>query len=101
MSRIRWVYLLVLMAVLVSSCGRREPAVSLDASVPGEGMAAEAPAYSAGEAGVQPQATEPAAAEPAVAAPNECLTCHADKQRLIDTAKPVEETGESESKGVG
>jgi len=32
---------------------------------------------------------------------DECLNCHADKARLVDTAEPVVESAESESSGVG
>lgn len=42
--------------------------------------------------------TQPIALEPVV---NECVTCHTDKDMLIQTAEKEEEAGESESEGVG
>lgn len=45
-----------------------------------------------------PTQSPPVTAEPVV---NECLECHADKDMLIETAKPEEASAEGESKGVG
>jgi hypothetical protein len=98
--RFRWIYVIVLILFVNSGCGRGAPAASLSAAEPGGG---ETAAGSAAEPDAQLAATDQPIEDGAVAAtaPNECLACHIDKQRLIDTARPVEESGESESKGVG
>ena len=73
--------------------------------VPGGVQPAPAAATSAptGTASQQPTATVALVAAEVVAPQpvNECLDCHTDQQRLIDTAKPEEEPQESESSGVG
>lgn len=69
---------IVVMGMLLSGCSTRAEALPA-ADSPTDTEAVPTPAPEAGE----------------------CLACHTDKERLIDTAKPEEEAGEGESKGVG
>ena len=45
--------------------------------------------------------TEEPTPEPDVLAMDNCMSCHSDKERLIQVAAPVVEVEESESSGVG
>ena len=82
MSKFRIVVLIVVALFALTACQTQSPT---EAATPTNESTAE------GDVEVV------ALAEPAV---NECLNCHTDKQRLIDTGKPVV-AAESESKGVG
>ena len=72
---------LIVAVFVLSACGTQPAATTPNPT------ATESPIETETVVDVQPEA-------------DECLTCHTDKQRLIDTAKP-EEVAESESKGVG
>ena len=72
---------MVVAVFVLSACGTQPATITLTLT------ATESPIETEAVVEVQPET-------------DECLTCHTDKQRLIDTAKP-EEVAESESKGVG
>jgi hypothetical protein len=90
-SNRRWLYILIILAWLVSSCQSSETETGVDHPVVSRGI----PVVSALIPPILQAEDE--AAETEI---NECLNCHSDKERLIETAEP-EKPAESESKGVG
>ena len=92
MKKFRWFHLILLAGLLLSAC---QPKANPDEEVY---VSLDAPA----EEGQTQRISIVAVPTRQVALEtDECLKCHADKQRLIDTAKPEEPVAESESSGVG
>ena len=93
MPKFRWLFLILLApAFLLTGC--QDQAV-LDLP---DGLFAAVDSIPQNES--IPVAAAPTPTSGAPIEPDECLDCHADQQRLIDTAK-AEEVVESESSGVG
>jgi hypothetical protein len=90
MRLFRWFHFLLIATILLMSCGPKA-------------------ALSGAPENLHPAPTKPALHIPTQAATeaahehesDECLKCHSDKDRLIETADPVAPSAESESKGVG
>lgn len=91
MRQHRWFYLLLITGLLLSSCQTTNVAVI------------NPDTQTASQAKVNPLAVSVSAQDVDILAEleeSECLNCHADKERLIETAKE-EEVVEAESSGVG
>ncbi len=120
MTKVKGIWLLVTL-FLLSACGSvNEPAVEVETVLPPTEVAAVteatatmvivAPTETAVSAtDIEPTATAlPAATEapaptdtPEPLVMDNCMSCHSDKDMLIDTAAPEEEKEPSESSGVG
>lgn len=90
----------LLVAVMAAGCGPAAAEMSAAPIAPAV-HAVETGVAELAEPTVEPDPADPESQSAAMAAAGECLACHSDKQRLIDTARPEEPDAEGESKGVG
>lgn len=96
MRKVLPVFLLLIGIVLLQGCSTSNSSIQLP-----ETVAVVETAVSLATPTSQPSAENVALDPPeAPVAPDTCVACHSDKQRITDTAK-LEEEIESESKGVG
>jgi hypothetical protein len=95
-----WIALLIVLALLLASCQAATPPETLQSSAaPVASGQTDAPVMAAGmDMAALLEVDSPVLGDSEA---NECLNCHQDKDRLIETAKPVEPEAEGESKGVG
>ena len=92
MRNVRWFSILMAAILLLSSCMSADMSASLDRSV----MPLSDPESK--DISLTNELMEVEQGEPQDE--SECLKCHSDKERLIETAK-AEEVVEAESSGVG
>ena len=100
MRNLKIILLTVLLLALLSACqAEPTPVDELETTQAEMASLTETPATAPTETALNPDPVE-VQSEPTPEVVDECLNCHIDKQRLIDTAKQ-EEVVVSENEGEG